>query len=113
MQYWEDNEVGEEYIPYASTWLNAKQWNDTVPEIKKEIKFKDEQDKEIFKRNENLADQSKRFRHYMKEATEGATEEVPNLLEDFKKGKDNGKFDKDIEEVNSPPSTPPENNPPL
>ena len=90
VKYWEDNDVGEEYIPHPSTWLNAKQWNDTVPEIKKEIKFKDEQDREIYNRNENIVKQSKRMRKYLKDAGDNA-DEIPNLLEDFKKGKSNAK----------------------
>ena len=91
VQFWKDNEVGEEFIPYASTWLNAKQWNDTIPEIKKDIKFKDDQDKEIYKRNENIVKQSKRMRKYLEDANGSATDVVPNLLGDFKKGKSDTK----------------------
>ena len=109
IRYWKDGEVGEEFIPHASSWLNAKQWNDTVPEVKKEIKFKDEQDKEIYNRNQNLAEQSKRFTDYMKEAKDKAIDEVPDLIGMFKKGKDNSETYKDTKETN----TPPKNNPPL
>ena len=45
----------------------------------------------------------------MKEASANATDEVPNLLRMFKKGKDNSEPSKDTKEIN----TPPENNPPL
>jgi len=88
-QYWIDNAVDVEYIPYPSTWLNQKQWEDKVDVAEKPKKFKSDLDEEIHTRNHNIALESKRMKRHLEEATKDAAEEVPNLLADFKRNKNN------------------------
>jgi hypothetical protein len=88
-KYWIDNAVDVEFIPYPSTWLNQKQWEDKVDVSEKPKKFKSDLDEEIHTRNHNIALESKRMKRHLEEATKDATPEVPNLLADFKRNKDN------------------------
>ena len=88
-KYWIDNAVDVEFIPYPSTWLNQKQWNDKVDVSEKPKKFKSDLDEEIHTRNHNIALESKRMKRHLEEASKDATEEVPNLLADFKRNKNN------------------------
>ena len=87
VKYWKDNAVDVEYIPYPSTWLNQKQWEDKVDVGEKPKKFKSALDEEIHTRNDNIALESKRMRRHLEEASKNAIEEVPNLLADFKRNK--------------------------
>ena len=88
-RYWTDNAVDVEFIPYPSTWLNQKQWQDKVDVSEKPVKFKNDLDKEIHTRNHNIALESKRMKRHLEEATKDATDVVPNLLADFKRNKKN------------------------
>ena len=86
-KYWNDNAVDVEFIPYPSTWLNQKQWEDKVDVSEKPKQFKNDLDKEIHTRNHNIALESKRMKRHLEEATKDASEEIPNLLADFKRNK--------------------------
>ena len=88
-QYWRDNAVDVEFIPYPSTWLNQKQWNDKVDVSEKPKKFKSDLDEEIHTRNHNIALESKRMKRHLEEASKDATDVVPNLLASFKRNKNN------------------------
>ena len=88
-KYWTDNAVDVEYIPYPSTWLNQKQWEDKVDVAEKPIKFKSDLDEEIHTRNHNIALESKRMKRHLEEAANDAVDVVPNLLSDFKRNKKN------------------------
>ena len=88
-KYWIDNAVDVEFIPYPSTWLNQKQWNDKVDVSEKPKKFKSDLDEEIHTRNHNIALESKRMKRHLEEASKDAIDEVPNLLVDFKRNKNN------------------------
>ena len=88
-KYWKDNDVDVEFIPYPSTWLNQKQWEDKVDVSEKPKQFKNDLDKEIHTRNHNIALESKRMRRHLEQASEDAIDEVPNLLVDFKRNKKN------------------------
>ncbi len=91
IKYWTLNAVEKDFIPYPATWLNAKQWNDELDmSVKQPVKkFKSDVDKEIYKRNHSIALESKRLRRHLSDAKDNAVDEVPNLLEDFKKQKEN------------------------
>ena len=88
-KYWTDNAVDVEFIPYPSTWLNQKQWEDKVDVSEKPKKFKSDLDEEIHTRNHNIALESKRMKRHLEEASKDAIDEVPNLLVDFKRNKKN------------------------
>ena len=88
-KYWKDNDVDVEFIPYPSTWLNQKQWEDKVDVSEKPKQFKNDLDKEIHTRNHNIALESKRMKRHLDQATKDASPEVPNLLADFKRNKKN------------------------
>ena len=94
-KYWTDNAVDVEFIPYPSTWLNQKQWNDKVDVAEKPKKFVSDLDKEIHTRNHNVALESKRMKRHLEQATRDASPEVPNLLADFKRNK-NAQSIKDV-----------------
>ena len=92
LEYWSVNDVDVQFIPLLSTFINKKRYNDELDAIvEKKKKFKSDLDKEIYNRNENIVKQSKRMREYIKEASVNATPIVPNLLEDYKKGKSDAK----------------------
>ena len=88
-KYWIDNAVDVEFIPYPSTWLNQKQWEDKVDVSEKPKKFKSDLDKEIYTRNNNTVLESKRMQRHIRQASKDAAPEVPNLLADCKRNKDN------------------------
>lgn len=85
--YWKRNDVDVQFIPLLSTFINQKRYNDELVDPEKKS-FNSDLDKEIYNRNSNLAQQSKRMRDYIEKATEEATDEVPDLLADFKKNKE-------------------------
>ena len=76
--FWDSSKIEKEFIPHPSSWLNSRQWEDDIPSISKDPKFKSDLDKEIFDRNNNLATQSSRLREYLKES-EGKAEDIPDL----------------------------------
>ena len=97
LEYWSKNTVDIQFIPLLSTFINQKRYNDELDvNVGKKKVFKSDLDKEIYNRNENIVKQSKRMRDYMQEANDNAVNEVPNLLDDFKKGKSDAKPIKDI-----------------
>ena len=92
LKYWKDNDVDVQFIPLLSTFINKKRYNDELDaHISEKKAFKSDLDKEIYNRNDNIVKQSKRMRDYIDEANDNATNEVPNLLDDFKKGKSDAK----------------------
>ncbi len=97
--YWKNNNVDVEFIPYPSTWLNQKQWNDVLDLSVKQPKFKDSNDEQIFHRNENIALESKRMRRHLEQADKDAIDEVPDLtveMSKLKKDKSNAQPISDV-----------------
>ena len=88
--FWDSSKIEKEFIPHPSSWLNSRQWEDDIPSISKDPKFKSDLDKEIFDRNSNLVSQSARLREYLKESEEKA-EDIPDLTIDLntKRGRSN------------------------
>ena len=82
IEYWKVNEVDKQFIPYLSTYINQKRWEDVLePPSDKQPKFKDEMDEQIYHRNQNVLKDTKRMTAYMKNAEEVACDEVPDLNE--------------------------------
>lgn len=66
IKYWQDNDVDISFIPYPSTWINGRQWEDQLPTHKTKVKFASEVDKEIYHRQHNMVENSKRMKEYLK-----------------------------------------------
>ena len=92
VNYWTAEGVDKQFIPAPISWLRQKRWADEdIPVYKpkeKKAVFKDALDEEHSRSQENIMRQSQRTRAYFKEATE-RSEPIPNLLEEYKKGKEN------------------------
>ena len=87
IQYWKESSIDAQFIPLPATWINQKRWEDDIPSVDdKDPEFKSDLDKELFNRNKNIIEQSKRMRDYLKEANDKA-DEVPDLLADYKENK--------------------------
>jgi hypothetical protein len=98
IEYWKKHDVELQFVPYLSSFINGQKYYDELLEPTSEKKnFKSDLDKEIYHRNNNLAAQSQNVREYLNEASKHASDEVPNLLKDFKKNKEsNAKPIKDV-----------------
>ena len=83
--HWSRNRVDKEFIPHPATWLNARQWEDDLVIEEKQPKFKDEMDRQIYERNQNVVKETKRMTAYIKHADEVACDEVPDLNAMMKK----------------------------
>ena len=87
LRYWKESSIDAQFIPLPATWINQKRWEDDIPSVDdKDPEFKSDLDKELFNRNKNIIEQSKRMRDYLKEANDKA-DEVPDLLADYKENK--------------------------
>ena len=83
------------FSPLPATWINQKRFNDEIPTVEESKEFKSDLDKEIYNRNNNIVEQSKRMKAYLEEANDNASDEVPDLLAELKKNKTNAKPIKD------------------
>ena len=84
---WKAEGTNADFIPYPSTWLNQKQWtDDIVVNIQAtQPKFKNDLDRQIHERNNNMVTETKRMTAYIKHADEIASDEVPDLNAMMKK----------------------------
>ena len=82
IKHWEEEGVDKQFIPHLSTFINQRRWEDEiVPSIAGKPKFKDEMDKQIYERNENMVKETKRMTAYLKHADEVACDDIPDLNE--------------------------------
>ena len=82
IKHWQEEGVDKQYIPHLSTFINQRRWEDEiVPSLAGKPKFKDEMDKQIYERNENMVKETKRMTAYLKHADDVACDEVPDLNE--------------------------------
>ena len=82
IKHWEEEGVDKQFIPHLSTFINQRRWEDEiVPSLAGKPKFKDEMDKQIYERNENMVKETKRMTAYLKHADDVACDEVPDLNE--------------------------------
>ena len=80
IKHWEEEGVDRQFIPHLSTFINQRRWEDEiVSSISDKPKFKDEMDKQIYDRNQNIAMETKRMAAYIKHADDVACDEVPDL----------------------------------
>ena len=82
IEYWEKYAVDKQFIPHLSTFINQRRWEDEliVPTVE-QPKYKDDLDRQISERNQNIAMETKRMAAYIKNADEEACDEIPDLNE--------------------------------
>ena len=95
LAFWKESGTDAQFIPLPATWINQKRFNDEIPKVEESKEFKSDLDKEIYNRNNNIVEQSKRMKAYLEEANDNASDEVPDLLAELKKNKTNAKPIKD------------------
>ncbi len=95
LAFWKESGTDAQFIPLPATWINQKRFNDEIPTVEESKEFKSDLDKEIYNRNNNIVEQSKRMKAYLEEANDNASDEVPDLLAELKKNKTNAKPIKD------------------
>ena len=93
--FWKESGTDAQFIPLPATWINQKRFNDEIPKVEESKEFKSDLDKEIYNRNNNIMEQSKRMKLYLEEANNNASDEVPDLLAELKTNKTNAKPIKD------------------
>jgi hypothetical protein len=86
IKHWEEEGIDKQFIPHLSTFINQRRWEDEIiPSQAGKPKFKDDLDRQIHERNENMVKETKRMTAYIKHADEIAADEVPDLNAMMKK----------------------------
>tara|TARA_Y100000593_G_scaffold95130_1_gene200436 strand:- start:11703 stop:12776 length:1074 start_codon:yes stop_codon:yes gene_type:complete len=94
VKHWKENSVDRQYIPLPASFINGRRWEDEMIVSDSNgngTVFKSELDREIYNRNANIIEQSKRASRYIDEQKAKASKYVPDLLGDYKKHKNGNK----------------------